>query len=164
MSNYRVRTEDEINKMGLLAKGPYAFEVAAASEGPSKNSGKFMFSLDVILFSDSGDRKVKDYITPGTDYGDKKLFKLCQGTGLLPQYSAGTLTADLMVGRQGWAAVGVEEGQPNPKGGNYPDKNRIVMYHSAKPKEPVHTMMNDLKKAPVEPEPVNDPLDEDVPF
>lgn len=163
MANYTPHTEEEIAKMGLLEKGDYPFEVVTASEGFSKASNKFMYKLEVLIFGDSGDRKITDFIVPGSNFGDKKLFNFCKGAGLMPQYQAGTLTADLMVGRQGWARVDVEAGGPNPKGGNYPDKNKVAWYHGSRPETDPVTVMNEVPKREVAP-PAEDNADSDVPF
>lgn len=164
--NYAVRTEKEIAEMDLLPEGDYGFEVLAATEGQSKCSGKDMTTLDLLVFGeDDSQRKVRDYLIPGTNYGDKKLFVFCRGIGLMDHYNNQTLTADLMVGRTGWAKIGVEKGKPKPDGsGNFYDKNTVKWYLKGKPTATVHTMMNVPVEKVVEPGPADKLADEDVPF
>ena len=108
-------------------------------------------------------RKVRDWLVPGTIYGDKKIFEFAKSAGIIALYESGTFGAQDCIDKTGFAKVSIEKGKPDPKGGTYPDKNVIRWYISkpagARPAPEVRSQVE-----PVKPEVAATENDEDVPF
>ena len=128
--NYTPKTAAELAAMDLLPDGDYPYAIGTVSDAPSKTSGKPMLTLKVEVYPPEGNSKtVTDYIVMGSAYADKKLFELCQSTGLAAQYANGSLQPLDLEGKSGWCKIGSEKGREKSDGsGNFPDKNRIKWY------------------------------------
>jgi hypothetical protein len=130
--NYNTRSEKELAEANILPKGEYPFEIADANEQKSK-AGNDMLVLEVDCITESGARRrVTDYIVPGTIWADKKLHDLMWSVGLGERYATGTIQADELRGRSGYAGVGIDKGKPfTAKDGTQRegfDKNKIAFY------------------------------------
>jgi hypothetical protein len=131
---FQPKTEAEFAAMMILPEGEYPFQVTGAEDATSKTSGREMIVLDLVLFGpDGANRKVKDYLVPGTGYGDKKIFEFCRTTGLAAKYDLGSFSAADCIEKTGYAKIGVEPEKDNGAGGTYPPKNTVKWY-IAKPK------------------------------
>jgi hypothetical protein len=119
--NFTPRSEEECKNSRLLSEGTYDFVIEEAEEGLSK-SGNDMITINVAIWD--GDRvvtKIYDYLLEAMMF---KVKHCCEAIGLQDQYQAGTLTADMLVGKGGKCLVGIQKG--NEK---YPkDKNVIKDY------------------------------------
>lgn len=103
-------------------KGVYDFEVASAKD----NEEKGYIELDVVIFADDGEeRHVKDWLTPKAMY---KLRHFCEAAGLIAEYDAGELVANLCSGITGKCEVKIEKGRKKEGGGFFDDQNRIADY------------------------------------
>lgn len=134
--SYKPMTADEAAKLSIRPEGTYAFGVADAKDGKSKEKQNPMIALELHFFDDQGDRfTVKDWLVHSDNrWSEKKCFDFANTTGLKPQYSAGTMCAADCVGRSGFAVVGIEKGKAKADGtGNFPDRNKVKYYTAAKP-------------------------------
>lgn len=127
-------TESEIAALGILPEGDYSFQVLNAADDISKK-GNDMIVLDLCVFApEGGERKVRDYLVPGTPWGVKKIHDFAHGVGLGGKYDSGEFTADDCLDRTGWCKVRVEKGKAKEDGsGNFPDRNAVAWYLVKKP-------------------------------
>lgn len=174
--NYNTRTEKELTEANLLPKGEYPFEIADAREEKSK-AGNDMLVLEVDCIGDTGARKrITDYIVPGTIWADKKLHDCMWAVGLGPKYGTGTVMADELIGRSGYAGVGIDKGKPfTAKDGTQKDgfdKNKIAYYKrgeaapSSRRPEPTEAQLANLESPNRSPASLNpsEDADTDVPY
>lgn len=119
--------EDKERKEKLLwpANTIVDYEIQSAVSKTSKK-GNEMLEVAIRVYNAAGDKQtIHDYI------GEWNLFKLkhiCEANGMLAEYEAGEIDADLLYDKVGKAKLGVQKGGENPNGGNYPDRNIIVDY------------------------------------
>lgn len=152
---WQPKTEDDIAKENLCAEGVTGFTVLEASEARSK-SGKDMVKLKLNVHGEDGrDYHVYDYISP--HFFEHKFRHFFFSTGRGADYDKGGMDAAAMVGLQGYADIGQEEGN-----GSYGPKNVIKDYSvpgsgSGKPK----VTPEGAVPATGEPTP---PEEDDVPF
>lgn len=164
--NFTPKTEEQLDKEGLLPKGKYPFEVLTAEDTRSKRTGADMIAMEIRVFGDGGaENKVKDWLV--SSYL-RKLFNFAKVTGLSGRYHAGNLCAADCRGRQGWVLLEVEEGGPknlaNPDGEKYPSKN-VVKDYIFEPTDGASTPRPAAQTpAPAKPAKPAENLDEDVPF
>lgn len=143
------KSEKEVSQFSLIPRGEYDFEVLEASEGPSKSSGNDQITVKLGLYVGDKRRLVWDYISPAKEY---KLRHFCDSVGLLAKYESGALTANDCVGRSGKCKIDIQ----HDKQGFYQDKN-IVKDYSLRPAKP-------LSSTQEREEPIQPPVDEDLPF
>ena len=163
------KTSEDIARMRLKPEGAYAFDVANAEDGISKSSGKEMIVLDLNLYDANGNIfQLRDWLVPGTNYGDKKIFEACKSCGLGSKYALGQVNAEDFLGKSGWAKVKIGKAQPkdksNPNGDKYDPKNEIAWYLDEEQKQSAPAPA--LKNQPSEEKQfnVNQEASEDVPF
>lgn len=126
---FKPKTEAEIAEAGLWPKGDYAFEILEAEDTTSKSSGKEMIKMKVKVFNETGSsQNIFDYLLP--DSMEYKLRHLAEACDLLAEYESGNLEAYTLVGKTGYAKVGVSKEDPT---GQYPKKNQISDYLVDKP-------------------------------
>lgn len=169
MINYQPHTAKQIAEMDLVPDGTYPFEITDAEEKKSK-AGNDMLVIDLNIFTAEGRRiPVKDYIVPGTNYGDKKLFHFAQSIGIVAEYNARTISADSCRGRGGYAQIGTDKGKEfvNKNGetvmGN--DKNGVRWYKKSADGAAATPVAGKIQ--PTEKQLANQSdagIDEDVPF
>lgn len=162
MSSYKPMTADEASKLSIRPEGTYAFEVADAKAGESKEKKNPMIALVLHCFDADGSRfTVKDWLVHSDSrWAEKKVFDFATTAGLTAAYSEGTMSADDCLGRSGFVVLGVENGKPKSDGsGNFNDCNNVKYYT----KEAAKTA---TKAQPTEAQLANTdkPLEEDVPF
>lgn len=115
-----------------LPKGVYSFEVIFAEDKISK-AGKEMIELTLRIWASDGTmHEIRDWLTTGFL---SKLKHFCYVTGLEEQYEAGTLTAGPCMYKTGMVMLDIDKGKPDPNGGVYPDRNKVVDYVADQLKE-----------------------------
>jgi hypothetical protein len=163
---FEPKSEKDFQGLNLFPEGEYGFQVTNAADDVSKKSGRDMIVLDVLLFNNDGsNRKVRDWLVPGTIYGDKKIFEFAKSAGILALYESGTFGAQDCVDKTGFAKVAIEKGKPDPKGGTYPDKN-VIRWYISKPVgvKAAPDVKTDMAAAKAMVAAVDDGTGEDVPF
>lgn len=142
------KTEKEIAESGLMPKGVYPFEVISAEDAVSKANNE-MIKATLRIFTPDG--KTRQLITYLMEAMPAQLFHFCTYCGLAAEYGAGTLSAEMCVGKTGYAKIGIKE----DKTGQYGPQNVIQDFERPKALAPGAT-----------PHPAAAPAgsDEDVPF
>ncbi len=115
------KTEAEITAANLIPAGEYMFEVIEATEKTSKN-GNDMIALKLSVHADDYARGVFDYLVDIESMA-YKIRHFADATGLLPQYEAGQLSADDMIGVTGKCKIAQQ-----PEKDGYPAKNVVKDY------------------------------------
>lgn len=118
--------EEKKARMKLFDPGPADFVVKTAMDTQSQSDGTDMIELQVEVTDAHGESKIiKDWLTPKMM---DKMRNFCYGTDAASLYDQGTLMAEHCVGLGGRCLIAVEKGGADPKGGRYPDKNKIRDY------------------------------------
>jgi hypothetical protein len=166
---YTPKSTSEIAAMRLKPEGNYAFEVATAEDTVSKSSGKDMLKVVLNCFDANGTIfSVTDYLVPGTQYGDRKVFEFASSIGMAGKYATGQMSAEDVLGKGGWCKVKVGKTRPKADGsGEYPAKNEVAWYLEGEPKAKGETPKR--REAPEHvvqnlPAPTAEIADTDVPF
>lgn len=119
--NFTPRTEEELKKTLLLPEGEYDFEVTGAEDTVSKQ-GNAMIKLTLKVFAPDGNTTpVYDYLLEALEY---KVKHFCDSVGLINEYQAGTLDADMCSNRMGRCFLKIDK----DKTGKYDDKNMVKDY------------------------------------
>lgn len=166
---YTPKTADQIALESLRPEGIYPFEVADAGEAVSKK-GSDMLVLELNVFDANGVCfSVKEYIVPGTAFGDRKFRQFAAAIGKLAKYDNGTFSSEDCLGAGGWARVGIENGRKKEGSKDtFPPRNVIKQFELGAPKKADGTDLTTPKinKQPTEAQMANQtgPVDEDVPF
>lgn len=116
--------KDELDKMRLLPKGTYDFEVVGAEDTTSK-AGNGMIALELRVFRPDGNGAVllKDWLVASDHYLCRaKIYNFCATTGKMDDYEAGSLSALVCDGAAGKCKVGIQEDE------QYGPQNKIVDY------------------------------------
>lgn len=129
------KTNEELQREALLEPGYYDFEVVSAEDAVSK-SGSEMIALKLRIFSDRGERSVRDWLLPNMSY---KLRHFAETTGLLPAYEAGTFNAEDCKGRTGRVLLKIETQE------GYQPKNSVRDYEKQAVRKP-EGFTEDVKK------------------
>jgi hypothetical protein len=125
------KSEDDLKRESLLAPGTYDFEVLSADETQSKKSGADMIALKLRIFSDQGERSVRDWLMPSMGF---KLRHFAETTGMLAAYEAGTFNAEDCKGRSGRVILVIKDSE------QYGPQNNVKDYEKKKTElEPVMT-------------------------
>jgi hypothetical protein len=118
--------EEKKARMQLMDPGPADFVVKTAEDTLSKTDSTEMIEMQVEVTDAHGNTKIiKDWLTPKMM---EKMRNFCYGTGVSSLYDQGILTAEHCDGLSGRCLIAVEKGSADPKGGKYPDKNKIRDY------------------------------------
>jgi hypothetical protein len=120
---FEPKTDQEIEKLAkanLLPPGIYDFEVYSAEDTTSQK-GNEMTALKLRIDGES-DKIIPDWLV-AIDNMAFKLKHFAETTGLIAEYDAGEMTAEMMRGRVGKAKVGIQ-----PAKDGYAAKNKIVDY------------------------------------
>ncbi len=140
------KTEDDLKRESLLDAGTYDFEVTKSEDAVSKSSGKEMIALTLRLFSDRGERTVRDWLMPSMGF---KLRHFAETTGLLAKYEAGTMVANDCLGRTGKVILVIKDSEQYGPQNNVKDYEKKkaelepVMTPVPKPKLPAATISDD---------------------
>lgn len=119
------KTEKEINEANLLPAAFYDFTVSEAEEQVSKSQNE-MIVLKLDVYGPEGSiKRITDYLA-NTDKGQFKIRHFCDSVGLMQDYDAGTLTAEICIQRSGKCKVSIQ-----PEDDKYPAKNIIRDYANA---------------------------------
>jgi hypothetical protein len=114
------KTEEEIQREGLLPIGEYPFEVIEAKDKVSKNGNQMIeVKVEVFNLDEDTSRFIFDYLM------EKMAFKLrhfCAATGLIEAYEDGSLSAEMCQGKTGTCKVGVKHSE------EFPSRNEIRDY------------------------------------
>jgi len=149
--NITPKSEAELKASLILDEGMYPFQVVNAEDAISK-SGNEMIKMTLKVWNkDGSERTLYDYLLDAMAF---KLRHFCASTGLLEKYEHGKLHAIDCIGKTGKADIMIQPGQPNDKGGYYPDKNSVKDY-LAPDKQSILMPLKPIKK---------DDFDDDVPF
>lgn len=116
------KTEEELKRESLLPPGLYDFDVMEAEEKVSKQ-GNDMIALKLKVFSDTGERHVRDWLMPSMGF---KLRHFAETTGLVGAYEAGTLKAEDCKGRSGKVFLVIKDSE------QYGPQNSVKDYEKAK--------------------------------
>jgi len=137
------KTEEELRAAALAPAGEYDFEVLNAEAQTSK-AGNQMIKVQIGLFQDGKiGHSVFDYLMEKMGL---KLRHFCAAVGLLSEYNAGALTADMCIGQMGRVKV-IQDN----KGDEFPPKNVVKDYLplcAQKPKEKTAEELRDSEGAP----------------
>jgi hypothetical protein len=118
---YQPKSEKQFAEEGLFPPGIYDVEVIEAIDRPSK-AGKEMVTLKLVVFNDVGaQRTVFDYMTFGSNFGERKFRHAADCFGLIGLYETGDLSAADFQGKTGKAQIG--QSKPTPQ---YPLPNNII--------------------------------------
>jgi hypothetical protein len=117
------KTEEDLKRETLLDPGTYDFEVMKSEDAVSKTSGKEMIAITLRLFSDRGERTVRDWLMPSMGF---KLRHFAETTGLLAKYDAGTMNANDCLGRTGKVILVIKDSE------QYGPQNNVKDYEKAK--------------------------------
>lgn len=119
-----------------------------------KTSGEEMFELAIEIYNGAGEKQtIREWI------GSWNLFMLkaiCESNNMLAAYEAGEVNAHDLYDKTGKAKLKVEKGQPNPNGGNYPDKNKIQEFLKEAPSKPIAARVTQAQS--------QDELSDEIPF
>lgn len=113
------KTEQQINEAGLLAPGVYDFECVEAEDTESK-AGNDMAAIQIRI--DGHPLKIADWLV-ATEAMAFKVRHFAETTGLLAEYEAGDLPAEMMIGKIGRVKIGIR-----PAEGQFRAKNNVVDY------------------------------------
>jgi hypothetical protein len=134
------KTEEDLKRETLLDPGTYDFEVMKSEDAVSKNSGKEMIAITLRLFSDRGERTVRDWLMPSMGF---KLRHFAETTGLLSKYYAGTMNANDCLGRTGKVILVIKDSE------QYGPQNNVKDYEKAKAgAEPAMVKPEPVKRIP----------------
>ncbi len=119
--------EERKARMKLMDPGPADFVVRAAVDTiSSSDKTTEQIELTIEVTDAHGNTKtITDWLTPKMM---EKMRNFCYGTGVGSLYESGQLMAEHCDGLSGRCQIAVEKGGPDPKGGRYPDKNKIRDY------------------------------------
>ena len=119
------KTKEELATMNIVPPGHYAFRVTGAKDKTSRN-GRDMIELMLEIDTQNGSNGVVfDYLLEAMP---QKLFAFCEATGMSAFYHQGSLTSNDCIGKSAYLELTIEQGQQNPQGGYYPDKNSVKKY------------------------------------
>ena len=120
-------SEEEIQSMNLIPEGIYDFEVLKANQKVSK-SGNEMIEMQLKVWDKEGKTHlIYDYLV-STQNMTYKIKHFCDTVGLEKEYLAGTFNVEACEGLDGKAHILIQNGQKNPAGGFYPNKNAVKDY------------------------------------
>lgn len=154
MSAYKPKSEEQLDKEGLLPDAEYDFEVVETKDKPSQKTGNFMYTLKLHIFGEDGyTRIVWDYIALGSNFAERKLRHAADSAGIIDIYETGNMKPSDFQGRTGKVKL-----KQVPAKDGYPAKNVVDDYI----KREISGVTYDApKKAAV---PTTNDLDDSIPF
>ena len=117
---FQPKTDEQLADEAMLPEGVYDFTIDKATDTTSKKTGDPMIAVEMTLFSDKGDRRIKDWLMEKMAW---KLKHFAFSVGLGKEYEAGTLDATALVGRSG--KVTLKKGKPQ---GDFAPRNEVRDY------------------------------------
>lgn len=126
--SYTAKTEEQLAKEGLMSDGEYDFEVIETSDKPSK-AGNAMATLKLNVFAEDGSgNHLTDYISFGSNFGERKWRRAADACGLLAEYESGKLVASDFMSKCGKVIIKTQEGNPE-----YPLPKNVVAEYVKRP-------------------------------
>jgi len=133
--SYTFSPKSDEELIDIVPRGVYAFEVLK-SERMTSQKGNPMCKLLLKYFDVNGRaRLIYDYLVfSDANLNIRKIKHFCHSVGLVEEYKKGELPEDL-TNKYGEFEIGIQDEQPNDKGGFYPKKNTVVDYVKPSKKE-----------------------------
>lgn len=123
--NFKPKTQEELDAMGIMPAGIYQFQVANAKDRISKN-GNEMIELNLEIWDNEGNKRAMfDYLLEAMPH---KLHGFCTSTGMEQRYHEGNLASQHCIGKGAYVELAIQKGKEKPEGGSYPDKNEVKKY------------------------------------
>lgn len=121
---YSPKTEEELQKEGLLPDGIYSYQVMKSEDKVSKAGNEYT-AITLKVWDNEGAEHLVF-----TNMALIKLLKhFCDANGMSAQYLSGNIPAeDFMYKAGGRVVIGLEGEKPNPMGGMYKAKNIVKDY------------------------------------
>lgn len=118
------KTEEELQKDGLLPDGIYSYQVIK-SEDKVSHAGNQYTSITLKVWDSEGDEHLVF-----TNMALTKLLKhFCDVNGMQMEYQSGNIPAENFMGKSGGEVhISIEGEKPNPNGGVYKSKNIVKDY------------------------------------
>lgn len=128
MFTFQPMTDEEIDAINIIEEGKYSFEVLRSIRKTSQK-GNPMAELNIRFWDNKGQaHTIFDYLVfSAVPLNIKKVKHFCDATGLIEQYKKGEIPEELG-GYSGQFIIGIQEAEPNSKGGFYPKKNIVIDY------------------------------------
>jgi hypothetical protein len=117
---FQPKTDQQLADEAMLPEGVYDFTIDKATDTTSKKSGDPMIAVEMTVFSERGDRKIKDWLMEKMAW---KLKHFAAAVGLAQAYESGALDAQTLVGRSG--KVKLKKGEAN---GDFAARNEVKDY------------------------------------
>jgi len=124
--SYKDEELEALQNSDLLPKGEYEFSVLEIAEKFSK-AGNEMLEVKLHLSSGNETRTIRDWIV----MMDSMAFKFkhfCEALGFLKEYEKGEIDLKALIGRHGKLLLDIQQGNPRPTGGYFPDRNFVQDY------------------------------------
>ncbi len=150
-------TDEEIEKLSiihLMEKGEYNFQVMKAIKRIHPTSGNTVVDLTFKSWDKNG---VEKTIFDTLVFTPKMMWKIkhfCEATNQLEVHEKGKYDENTFLNRSGKFFIDIEKEKPNPNGGMYKAKNKVLDYLPSDP--------NNKAKQPANSS--NDFHDDDLPF
>ena len=155
---FKPKSEEEVRR--IFEKGEYQFKVTDAIERNSaKGNPMIELTLEIYHSTITGKTNiVKCFLMTSEPNFEFLIRHFCYSVGLIQSYESGNLIASTLIGKYGYALIGIE----TDKEGKYPDKNRVLDFIE---KSPTQIGQNGLKTVsqslPTDP---SKTLNDDIPF
>jgi hypothetical protein len=117
---FKPKTDQELADEAMLPEGIYDFTIEKANDTVSKTTGNPMIVVDLTIFSERGERRIKDYLMEKMAW---KLKHFAFAIGMGAAYEKGDLDAQAFIGRSG--KVKLRKGQAN---GDFQARNEVKDY------------------------------------
>lgn len=117
---FKPKTDAQLADEAMLPEGIYDFTIDKAEDTKSKKSGDPMIAVEITVFSERGDRKIKDWLMEKMAW---KLKHFAFSIGMGQAYESGDLSAEGLVGRSG--KVKLKKGSAN---GDFAARNEVKDY------------------------------------
>lgn len=117
---FQPKTDQQLADEAMLPEGEYDFTIDKATDTVSKTSGQPMIAVEMTIFSDRGDRKIKDWLMEKMAW---KLKHFAASVGMGQAYENGALDAQALVGRSG--KLKLKKGKAN---GDFAPRNEVKDY------------------------------------
>jgi hypothetical protein len=117
---FQPKTDQQLADEAMLPEGEYDFTIDKATDTVSRTSGAPMIAVEMTVFSDRGDRKIKDWLMEKMAW---KLKHFAASVGMAQAYESGALDAQALVGRSG--KLKLKKGKAN---GDFAPRNEVKDY------------------------------------
>ena len=151
------KSEEDIQKEGLMPAGIYPFTVLEAVDTVSKASGNEMIKIKLAVYDNEGrERHLYDYLLESMA---AKFRHFCVQTGMEGRYQDGSVAAEHCEGKDGYVKIKIGKAK-----GDFPAKNEVDDY-VAKPDNAAPTgQRSDADRLKKPGTGVDDSGDDEIPF